>query len=84
MSKDLMMDKPVARVTVVRHFPDECGIQEGTFSEEGGRVVGRRKAQKFIFEHLVDGCACIPAHTNVNGRHVTVLALWSTKEVEND
>lgn len=77
MLDDMTIDKLVGQVTVAQSFPNECGIHEGDDNE--GRIVGRRKAQQFVFEHLANGCISTIKKAQVDGRNVTTILLWSLK-----
>ena len=77
----MVLDKLVAKVTVVHMSASECGIQED-MDNEYIKVVGRRKAMQFVFTHLVDGGICVTQKVNVKGRAGTVIHLWSLKESE--
>ncbi len=81
MLEGRMIDKLVGEVIVVRSAPNECGIRED-FDSEDTRIVGRKKAQKFVFEHLVAGCVCTTNQVQDEGRKGTVMHLWSTKPKE--
>lgn len=78
MLEDRQIDKLIGEVTVVHMSPNECGLQDDM---DGGemRIVGRRKAQKFVFDNLADGCVCVTKKVTLDGRTGTVLHLWSTK-----
>ena len=78
MLEGRIIDELVGEVTVVYASPNECGIREDFDSEEI-KIVGRKKAQQFVFEHLVAGCVCITKQVRLEGRTGTVMHLWSTK-----
>jgi len=81
MLDGMTLDELVAAVTVVHMSASECGIQEDMDSDHI-KIVGRRKAMKFVFAHLVDGGICITQKIIVGGRAGTKIYLWSMKEVE--
>ena len=77
------IDKLVAKVTVAHMSASECGIQED-MDDKHIKIVGRRKAMKLVFEHLIDGGICVTQKIEVQGRAGTIMFLWSTKESEEE
>ena len=80
MSYDMVPDKLVAKITVAHLSASECGIQEDMDSKYI-KIVGRRKAMKFVFAHLIDGGMCLTQKVVLEGGHKgIILFLWSMRE----
>lgn len=83
MLNGMMLDKLVAKITVAHMSASECGIQED-MDNDHIKIVGRRKAMKFVFAHLIDGGICITQKIVVKGRAGVRIYLWSMKESEEE
>ncbi len=79
MLNGMTIDELVGEVTVVQMSPNECGIRDDMDSEHI-KIVGRRKAMQFVFEHLASGGICITQKMTVKGRTGTVIHLWTLKQ----
>ena len=70
----------VAKVTVAAADPNECAIYDDPDDEDHARLVGRRKAQQFVFEHAVAGGLCFPKLVvTEKGDTGTIIFCWTLK-----